>query len=155
MAQVTVVTLVDDLDSSVRTDVETVVYHVAGREYRIDLGIENRAKLEEALRALKEAEGAVAGFTSRSRPVHKLPAAGAPRRGSGARKRPDAGKVRTWAIANGIDVSARGRLPFEVIDQYIAANRDPSTDAESAGNTIASALAAIQARAVEGVPHAS
>lgn len=34
---------------------------------------------------------------------------------------PDAKAVRAWAAANGIEVSPKGKLPQDVIDQYLAA----------------------------------
>jgi Lsr2 len=130
MAQVTVVTLVDDLDRSVSADVQTITYFVRGQEYRIDVGAANLERLNAALEVLGEAEEGLREFTAASRSVTKLPPAGAFRRGS-ARTRTgvEAGKVRTWAIANGIEVSARGRIPAPIIDQFIAAQAAPSTEA--------------------------
>jgi hypothetical protein len=39
-----------------------------------------------------------------------------------APKEPDAKAVRAWAAENGVEVPARGKLPAEVVEQYVAAH---------------------------------
>ena len=39
------------------------------------------------------------------------------------REQPDAKAVRAWAAENDIDVPARGKLPAEVVEQYLAAQK--------------------------------
>jgi hypothetical protein len=137
MAQVTVVTLVDDLDRSISTDVQTITYFVRGQEYRIDVGPASLERLNDALEVLSRAEDGLRPFIAASRPVTKLPPAGAFRRGSGSGG-PDAGKVRTWAIANGIEVSARGRIPATLTEQYLAATKPAAPVGPVAESAVAS-----------------
>lgn len=49
----TTVTLIDDLDGSVTEDIQTVTFSHDGKIYEVDLGAENRQRLEEALAPFK------------------------------------------------------------------------------------------------------
>ena len=108
MAQKTTVTLIDDLDENVTTDVQTVTFDHEGKTYEVDLGADNRAALADALAPYK-AVGRRAG---------RAKAASTPSR---TRATSDAGAIRAWAAANGVQVSARGRIPADIREQFEAA----------------------------------
>jgi hypothetical protein len=104
MASRTIVEITDDVDGKPAT--ETVRFALDGREYEIDLSDKNAKALRKAFE----------------------PWAASARRAGGARTRTatrvetgvDTSAVRAWAASNGIEVSARGRLPKDVIEQYRA-----------------------------------
>ena len=105
------VVLTDDLDQSEAT--QTITYVIDSQEYEIDLSDENVQRFHEALEP----------FVSKSRQVTRQTAPtrrgrGDGRRRSGSRWRDDIPQIRAWAEAQGMDVSARGRIKKEVIDAY-------------------------------------
>ena len=114
MAQETITKLVDDLDGSEAT--ETVTFGLDGNGYEIDLSAKNAAALRKALDRYRGA----------ARPSSSSRASGgAGRRGRAkARGRGDADPkaVRVWAQEHGIEISSRGRIPSEVLEQYKADN---------------------------------
>jgi hypothetical protein len=104
----TVVTLTDDIDGSARS-IETVTFSVDGTAYEIYLGPKN----SKALRAdfkMRSAHARKSKRTSARRP-----------RGTAQKPVSDAAAIREWAMANGIEVPTRGRIPKAVADQYAAA----------------------------------
>jgi hypothetical protein len=109
MAQKIQVVLEDDLDGGSAD--ETVVFGLDGTNYEIDLNKKNAAKLRDAL-----APWVAAGRrTGGSR--------GGGRRGrSRSARASQAGDVRTWARANGYEVSERGRISAEIQAAYTAAH---------------------------------
>lgn len=108
MAQQTTVTLTDDLDGTKAA--ETVRFGLDGRSYEIDLNKRNAAALRKALGEFTAAARKVRGGRAASKPA--APAAPV---------KVDAKAVREWAAANGITVSARGRIPSDVVEKYEAA----------------------------------
>jgi hypothetical protein len=114
MAQRVVTELTDDIDGSTIPDGagETVSFALDKVEYEIDLSDKNAAKLRKALRSYVDAGRRVAGPARRSRSASQ----------SGPRANGDAKAIRAWAVENGIDLSARGRIPAGVVEQYQAAN---------------------------------
>jgi hypothetical protein len=105
MAQQTTVTLTDDLDGTKAA--ETVRFGLDGRSYEIDLNKRNAAALRKVL----------AEFTAAGRKVRGSRAAGKPV-AAPEPARVDAKAVREWAAANEITVSARGRIPADVLARY-------------------------------------
>ncbi|MGC3954399.1 MAG: Lsr2 family protein [Propionicimonas sp.] len=103
MAQRVEIVLTDDLDQS-KAD-STVTFAYAGTSYEIDLSDANRAALEEALAPYV---GAARKLTGGRR------AGSAKRKAGGA----SANEIRSWALAQGMDVSARGRVSSEVREAY-------------------------------------
>ncbi len=103
------VLLVDDLDGESEAT-ETVRFGLGGTDYEIDLSEANAAEMREAVSKYVNAARKT-GSTSRSR--------GAVRRTTTNSIDPAA--VRAWAAAKGIDVSPRGRIKAEVVEQYRAA----------------------------------
>lgn len=112
MAQQTTVTLTDDIDGG--KAVETVSFALDGRSYEIDLNKKNAAALRKALD----------DFTAKARKVRTGGRAASARGGrsaSAGSSSVDARAVREWAHENGITVSARGRVPADILEQYVAA----------------------------------
>jgi hypothetical protein len=108
MAQQMTVALGDDLDGGPAA--ETVRFTVDGAEYEIDLSTNNAAAFRRKL----------APFTSHARKGR----AGQRRRpGRTAASRDRSASIRAWAKQSGIAVSARGRIPASVAEQYQAATK--------------------------------
>lgn len=106
MAKTVITTLVDDIDG---TDAdETITFGLDGRHFEIDLSTENAARLRES----------VAEFVSAARREGPQRSAAAPRRAGYTQ---DQRAIREWAQANGVEVSDRGRIRKDVVDQYLAA----------------------------------
>lgn len=116
MAKAMVETLVDDLDGSAA--VETVRLGWNGDWRELDLSKRNVAALSRALDRYWDAGRPVAagGQAKRRR---KLTSSRSRKAGR------DPKTIRAWAIANGIGVPSRGRIPAEVERQYEEANRTP------------------------------
>lgn len=104
MAQRVEIVLTDDLDQS-KAD-STVTFAYAGTAYEIDLSDANRAALEEAL----------APYIGAARKVSSARRSPAARRKAGAGV--GANEIRAWALAQGMEVSARGRVSSEVREAY-------------------------------------
>jgi hypothetical protein len=106
----------DDIDGSEAA--ETITYTINGQDYEIDLSEENAQRFYDALGT----------FIENSRRVERQ--AAPPRRGraDGRRRssgsgRDDIPQIRAWAKAQGMDVSARGRIKKEIINAYDEAHR--------------------------------
>lgn len=101
------ITLVDDLDG---TDAEEQLeFSVDGRSYEIDLSTANAGRLRDAL----------APFISAARRTGARRATAAS--GSASRAGSDRAHnqaIREWAIAQGMKVSERGRIPTNVLSAY-------------------------------------
>jgi hypothetical protein len=111
MAQQRFLSLIDDLDGGKAT--ETVVFGLDGASFEIDLSKKNAAALREGLTE----------FVEHGRRVK----VGAPRGARRTLKRtagegPAPAVVREWAVGQGIALSARGRIPADVVARYQAAN---------------------------------
>lgn len=118
MAQQTSVTLVDDIDGGKAA--ETVKFGLDGSNYEIDLNKRNAASLR---RALSE-------FVDHGRRLRtERPVARRARSSNSATSGVDIKAVRTWAVQEGIEVSARGRVPRSVIERYQDAQRLPAQGA--------------------------
>lgn len=112
--------LIDDIDG--KSADETVTFSVDGVVYEIDLSETNARKLREAFAPFIDAgtqlrEGKAGN--GRLRPSGGGHASADTGRGNRALNR----TIREWAIAKGLEVSPRGRLAQDVIDQYRAAGR--------------------------------
>jgi hypothetical protein len=103
MTSKVIVLLEDDVDGT-KAD-ETVEFGIDGTIYNIDLSDSNAKKLRSALD----------GYVSKARKVSG-------KRSSGRRVStgPDLKAVRAWAKANGIEISERGRVSQNVLEQYHA-----------------------------------
>lgn len=111
MAQRTVIELTDDIDGGPAT--ETVLFGLDGDALEIDLNAVNADALRDALAPYVGAARRAGG--SGPRPVSAA-------RGRTSGRDVDVRAVRAWAQANNIEVSPRGRLKGEIVEQYQAAN---------------------------------
>jgi hypothetical protein len=117
VAQRTVVQLTDDLDGKPIPDGkgETVRFGVDGQDYEIDLGEKNAAVLRETIGRYVEAGRRVGGGSRGGRPRGE--------RSASARSRDyDPKAVRAWAESQGLEVSARGRVPSDLVTKFQEAN---------------------------------
>src|SRR3954451_16278554 len=104
VAQKTIVRLVDDLDDTIiqNGDGQTVRFGLNGTAYEIDLTNEHADELREALGRYVEA--------ARKTGSDRLARARSSGRSRSSRSDISPAAVRQWAWANGIEVSARGRV---------------------------------------------
>ena len=114
MAQRIIHQLIDDIDGTEIVDGKggAVEFSLRGTAYRIDLNDHNIAKLEKALVPYIEAAAKVSGGRGRERG----PKASGGSNGRLPKEQLDA--IRHWATANGLKVSARGRIPADVVEAY-------------------------------------
>jgi Lsr2 len=101
MAQQVKVILVDDTDGGPAE--ETVAFGLDGAEYEIDLSAKNAKNLREAL----------VPWTERARKT-----GGRRRRGARSSGGSSSSDIRSWALANGHQVSSRGRVSADVREAY-------------------------------------
>jgi Lsr2 len=101
MAQQVKVILVDDTDGGPAE--ETVTFGLDGAEYEIDLSAKNASNLRDAL----------APWTANARKT-----GGRRRRGARSSSASSSSDIRAWALANGHQVSSRGRVSAEVREAY-------------------------------------
>ena len=107
MAKQTTITLVDDLDGG--TAAEQIEFSVDGKSYEIDLSTANVERLRTAL----------APFVSAARRIGaKRGAAASPAPGRATSDREQNQAIREWALAQGMKVSERGRIPSNVLTAY-------------------------------------
>lgn len=110
MAQRVQIVLTDDLDGG-KAD-GTITFGYDGTSYEIDLSDANRAVLQESLAPYIAAARRVAGGRGRTAAAKRKSASGA-----------SATEIRAWAVAQGMKVSARGRVSSEVREAYESAHR--------------------------------
>jgi len=106
VARQTTILLTDDLDGGEAS--ETVRFGVDGVDHEIDLSTANAARLREDL----------VPFVTAARRVGRL---GTTRGMTHVVTDHDPAALRAWARAHGVDVSARGRIPDDVVARYRAA----------------------------------
>ena len=115
MVQKVITVLVDDVDGTAIEEGrgETVTFGLDNATYEIDLTQENASALREVFSRWLGSARRVSGGRGRAQ--------GAPARPARGKGDVDPHAVRAWARANGIEVSDRGRLSQQVIEQYRAA----------------------------------
>lgn len=119
MAQKVLVQLVDDLDGTASGDVTTVQFGLDGVAYEIDLTEPNADHLRKVFADYVNSGRRTGGRVKRGvRPA-----------GSGASASNEAGQIREWAQANGIELAARGRIPAHVVESYREAQADEKAKA--------------------------
>jgi hypothetical protein len=108
VASKTVVQIVDDLDGTELAPGkgETVLFGLDGNRYEIDLSDKNAKQLRNDL----------AKYVDHARRV-----SAAPRRSRRSSTGYDAKAVRAWAASNKVQLSDRGRIPADVLEQFRAA----------------------------------
>ncbi len=114
MAKKVTVTLVDDIDMESTAD-ETVEFALDGVTYEIDLSEANAAALRDGLSTWIASARRSGG---RKKPTGRSAAGGR----TGSSHREETAAIRAWARDNGFTVSARGRIPTEVLEAYQKAN---------------------------------
>jgi hypothetical protein len=113
VAQKVVVQLVDDLDGS-PIDAgagSTISFALDGASYEIDLSDRNAVQLRDAFAPYIKAGRRVGGRRTTGRSA-----------GSGSSASGEATAMREWARAQGMSVSARGRVGADVVAAYRAAH---------------------------------
>ena len=115
MARKVVVEMVDDIDGTIfGEDGESIHYAVDGVEYVIDLKDEHAKELRETFEYYIEHSTRVGDRKHRSdRPAKPS---------TGKRPRSETKKIRAWAIEQGYELAARGRIPTEVEQAFDAAH---------------------------------
>jgi hypothetical protein len=93
------VTLIDDYDGS-QAD-ETVIFGLDGVNYEIDLSAANAKKLRGSIQPWSEHGRRTAGRLRKSHTAKS-----------------DLNAIREWAVKNGHNVAARGRIAAEVVEAY-------------------------------------
>ncbi|ODU05232.1 MAG: hypothetical protein ABS81_08185 [Pseudonocardia sp. SCN 72-86] len=115
MARVESVSLIDDLDGG-KAD-EIVRFSLDGRDLEIDLNEKHASELRDALAPFIGA--ARRASTGSGRPSYA-------RAASTLENRQQNQAIRAWATDNGFGVSARGRIPAEVLQAYADRNNAPA-----------------------------
>ncbi|HET8658205.1 MAG TPA: Lsr2 family protein [Micromonosporaceae bacterium] len=114
MARREIVVLEDDLDGGDAE--ETVKFALDGVQYEIDLNGKNAAKLRDSLARYVTAARKV----GRGGLVVGGRAAAARGRGGASSDREQNKAIRAWAKKAGRQISDRGRIPQEIVDEYHA-----------------------------------
>ncbi len=109
MAQQVLVQLVDDLDGTASDDVTTVQFGLDGVTYEIDLRDTHADQLRDVLAEYVGSGRRTGGRVKRGT---------RPARGAGSSTNGEAGRIREWALANGVELAARGRIPGHVVASY-------------------------------------
>ncbi|GIJ81450.1 Lsr2 family protein [Micromonospora phaseoli] len=104
--------LVDDLDGG--DAVETVKFALDGVQYEIDLSSDNATKLRDVFAPY------VAHGTKVGRGGVVVGGRAARGHGTASADREQNKAIRTWAKKAGKDISDRGRIPQEIVDEYHA-----------------------------------
>ena len=112
MAQKTQITLIDDVDGTPAD--ETVTFGLDGVTYEIDLTTARAAELRDAVSTFVGHARKV-GSAARTRST-------SPRGSREADRGYRPAEVREWATSQGMEVPARGRIPGDVLDKYLAAH---------------------------------
>lgn len=94
-------------DLSEKPDASTVTFGLDGVTYEIDLTEQEQEKLRDVL----------AKYVGAARPLK-----GGKAKARKAQSGPSPKDIRAWAADNGVEVPARGRIPEDVREQYVAAN---------------------------------
>jgi cell division protein FtsI/penicillin-binding protein 2 len=120
MAQRTVIQLTDDLDGNPIPDGkgETVRFGLDRTDYEIDLTDKNAKVLRDAF---AKYVGAARRTTGGTRAADSSRARGG-RTGTASARDYDPKAVRAWAESQGIEVSARGRVPADLVARFQEAN---------------------------------
>lgn len=100
---------IDDIDGSEAT--ETVRFSYRGTDYEVDLSERHSAKMDKALARYIAAARKVKGTRPGRSVVARAISGGV-----------DSKVVREWARGEGIEVSDRGRVPADVVGQYLEAH---------------------------------
>jgi hypothetical protein len=118
MAQKTIVDVIDDIDGS-PAEFTNVQFGIDGVSYEIDLSEKNLERLREVVKDFV-AKARRVGGRAKLRPVGRQLASD------------DPAKVREWALANGYELSDRGRIPNHIVMAYDDAKTSEAKPAKAA-----------------------
>lgn len=105
--------IIIESDLSGEPDASTVSFAFDGKAYTIDLTEGEKEEFGELLsKYIDVAEEATTTTGQQSIPAQAQSTG------------PDPAKVRAWAAENGIEVSAKGRVPHSVVAQYVKAQEE-------------------------------
>jgi hypothetical protein len=116
MAQRVTTRYVDDLEQARGREIDaigTTEFALDNHNLEIDLSADNRAKLDAVLAPYIAAGRRRAGGRGRARRGRTATVDGGQ-----FRSRAENQQIRDWAVKRGLKVSARGRIPVDVVDQY-------------------------------------
>jgi Lsr2 len=119
---------------------ETVEFGVGGRYYELDLSARHAADFRHLLAPFVEHARPASGHRSRT-----------PARTSASRER--SREIRAWAEQQGIEISERGRLPGNVIEQYSIVHSTDQVARTSGRRSAPRPVAKKQARAGRTARH--
>lgn len=111
MAKKVTVMLVDDYDGDSRAE-ETVEFGLDGKNFEIDLSTDHAGELRSDLQRWIDKARAVSA-SRRRRGGASVAGNGHPRM-----TREQGAAIREWARRNGETVSARGRIPHDVVEKF-------------------------------------
>lgn len=120
MSKIQTVTVIDDLDGRELEpeDARTVSWTWLGVDYELDVSPANLEKIEEGKVTVSKLLAASTRVGGRRQ---TRAASRSQRSANGANGASQNTVIREWANANGFEVSARGRIPNEVVEAYEAA----------------------------------
>jgi Lsr2 len=133
MAQITQVKLVDDLDGGEAA--ESVAFSLDGKSYEIDLSDKHAAALRDAFAPFISGARR-AGNSSKVATRQKMSM-------RAGRSREDTAAIREWANANGLKVSARGRISSVILEAYANRGNAPAAPAVAKAPAAAPAVEAV------------
>lgn len=110
MAREIIEKLIDDLDGSEAA--HTIRFGVDGVDYTIDLSSEHASEMRSSLAPYVAVATRLPSRVMRPRAL----------RGGRTMTRGELQQIRDWARSQGLDVSDRGRIPANIIEQYQRAN---------------------------------
>lgn len=124
MAQKVLVQLVDDLDGSSTTSVETVSFALDGVSYEIDLSPKNAEKLRKNMAEFTGSARRIGGRIKRGTAAKQATASkgGKAKQPSAPANREQTKAVREWARQQGFELSDRGRIPANILEEFEAAH---------------------------------
>lgn len=118
----------------------TLRFGLDGTWYEIDLSERNTERFHKSMKEYVEnarrTGGKAGGAAKKTTPAKKAAAASAPIGGDGvgANGANSSGysnrEIRDWARTQGLDVKAQGKLPSELIEQFVAARNKTDKSAE-------------------------
>lgn len=116
MAQVKVVTYIDDISGEAAEDVATIQYVWEGIHYEIDLSQAHREEYQGLIQKLVDHSRKVRAINLAKESTARSATPSAPTRAPINREQNMA--IRGWAIQHGFEVSLRGRIPAKVLEAF-------------------------------------
>lgn len=138
MAQKTIVQLVDDLDGTTTSDIETVSFALDGASYEIELSPGNARKLRDHMAEFVTEARRTGGrkkrgtATATATATATKPAATAkPTPAPAPSNREQTKAIREWARSQGHNLSSRGRIPAHIIEEFEQAHEPKQSSKKS------------------------